>query len=209
MKVTLLLPKWTVVIVSALVVLNSGACSSVTGKGSARVIAVQMPDPNRIRFSGKGAGAGMMLSSSMGPMGIAIGVAIDEGIAKDIQKRFNSGGRIFDDLLRTEMQKRWPAEKILVIGKQDTTDDTPAVYRHIVINHYGFKLVPDGEDLVVPYIDGTVMCRSGSSEPTVLPKFDNALGMSAALAQVKADNDLSYELFEQYLSLMLKALCQE
>lgn len=44
------------------------------------------PDPNRVRFSGKGAGAGMMLMSSMGAMGVALGVAIDEGIAKEIEE---------------------------------------------------------------------------------------------------------------------------
>lgn len=38
----------------------------------------------RMRFSGKGAGAGVALASTMGPTGIAIGIAIDEGIAKTI-----------------------------------------------------------------------------------------------------------------------------
>ena len=66
--------------------------ASVTGcapnkhkKALEHKITVNIKEPARIRFSGKGAGAGMMLMSSMGPMGIAIGVAIDEGIAKDIQ----------------------------------------------------------------------------------------------------------------------------
>ncbi len=39
-----------------------------------------------LSFSGKGAGAGVMLSGAMGPVGIALGVAIDVGIAKDIAK---------------------------------------------------------------------------------------------------------------------------
>jgi 3-oxoacyl-[acyl-carrier-protein] synthase-1 len=43
-------------------------------------ISIEFSDPDRIRFSGKGAGAGVMMSSSMGVMGIAIGVAIDEGM---------------------------------------------------------------------------------------------------------------------------------
>ena len=49
-------------------------------------------EDNRIRFKGKGASAGMMLMSSMGPTGIAIGVAIDEGIAKKINAAFESEG---------------------------------------------------------------------------------------------------------------------
>lgn len=44
----------------------------------------------RIHFTGKGVGAGMMLSSSLGPMGIAVGIAIDEGIAKEIHQAFES-----------------------------------------------------------------------------------------------------------------------
>jgi len=40
----------------------------------------------KIKYSGKAAGAGMMLSGTMGAMGMAIGIAIDEGIGKDINK---------------------------------------------------------------------------------------------------------------------------
>ncbi|WNO11021.1 hypothetical protein [Teredinibacter sp. KSP-S5-2] len=46
---------------------------------------------SQLTYKGKGAGAGMMLMSAMGPMGIAIGVAIDEGIAKDIRTAADNG----------------------------------------------------------------------------------------------------------------------
>lgn len=52
-----------------------------------------------IAFEGRGAGAGMMLSSTMGPMGIAIGFAIDEGIKKDINKAFNAAGYTLVDVV--------------------------------------------------------------------------------------------------------------
>jgi hypothetical protein len=58
------------------------SCASLAGKPT---VTTELND-ERLRFSGKGAGAGVMLSSSMGPMGIAIGVAIDEGIAKAIRE---------------------------------------------------------------------------------------------------------------------------
>jgi hypothetical protein len=48
-------------------------------------IDIQFAQPKHIVFQGKGAGAGIALMSTMGPMGIALGVAIDEGIAKDIR----------------------------------------------------------------------------------------------------------------------------
>lgn len=49
---------------------------------------VSFGDERIIRVTGKGSGAGMALMSSMGPMGVAIGVAIDEGIAKGIRTSF-------------------------------------------------------------------------------------------------------------------------
>lgn len=39
-----------------------------------------------IQYAGNGSAMGMMMSSSMGPMGIAIGVAIDEGKEKKIKQ---------------------------------------------------------------------------------------------------------------------------
>lgn len=69
----------------------TASCAAPNGHRDALVdtmadtlVTVATEDDQRIRFSGKGAGAGIALSSSMGPAGIAIGVAIDEGIAKDI-----------------------------------------------------------------------------------------------------------------------------
>jgi hypothetical protein len=47
-------------------------------------IELRFTEPKQIVFQGKGAGAGIALMSAMGPVGIAIGVAIDAGIAKDI-----------------------------------------------------------------------------------------------------------------------------
>lgn len=62
-------------------------------------------DPARVRFQGKGAAAGMMMSSSMGPMGVAIGVAIDEGIAKDIQAAADKAGCALDQVVADAFEK--------------------------------------------------------------------------------------------------------
>ena len=58
----------------------------------------------RLHFSGKGAGAGIMLSSAMGPVGMAIGFAIDEGIAKDIRHTANQHSIRIEDILRKELE---------------------------------------------------------------------------------------------------------
>jgi len=76
------------------------ACSLVTTNPVEQTsISVSIENQDRVRFSGKGAGAGMMMSASMGAMGIAIGVAIDEGIAKEINESFVAAGGDFSALI--------------------------------------------------------------------------------------------------------------
>jgi len=61
--------------------------------------------PNvKIEYTGKAAGAGMMLSSSMGPMGMAIGVAIDVGIGKEIQKNAESNQISLAQVLKEQLE---------------------------------------------------------------------------------------------------------
>jgi hypothetical protein len=80
-----------------------GACSLLSQKPVVQAaINVSIETQDRIRFSGKGAGAGMMMSSSMGSMGIAIGVAIDEGIAKEIHESFIASGGDFSAIIESE-----------------------------------------------------------------------------------------------------------
>ncbi|KZN44123.1 hypothetical protein JL49_06170 [Pseudoalteromonas luteoviolacea] len=43
------------------------------------------PEFPEVSYVGRGAAAGPMLMGAMGPMGIAVGIAIDEGIGKDIK----------------------------------------------------------------------------------------------------------------------------
>ncbi len=104
---------------------------------------VQIINENPLQFSGKGAGAGMMLSSAMGPMGIAIGFAIDEGIAKDIRATASTGNVVIDEILRKELKKR-PA----AISNEAMTS--------IIIDRYGFITWPGGDDLVMSQFHITI-----------------------------------------------------
>ena len=93
---------------------------------------IHVSEPDRVRFSGKGAGAGMMMSASMGPMGVAIGVAIDEGISKKIDAAARQSH--FD-------------VKALVHGCMQGTGQG-----EVTIQRYGFVLWPHTteEEVVVP-----------------------------------------------------------
>lgn len=84
---------WLVTLVCAVLVVSCASQEPKKSRTSASVpIPVDVKKLDRIYFTGRGAGAGVMLTSTMGPMGIAIGVAIDEGIGKDIQKAFTESG---------------------------------------------------------------------------------------------------------------------
>jgi len=75
-----------------------------TEKSPLPLVTVAVEDDFRVGFSGKGAGAGVMLSASMGPMGIAIGVAIDEGIAKKIRENIAKTDITIERSIRLALQ---------------------------------------------------------------------------------------------------------
>ena len=91
------------VTVSIVYFLNSG-CSSVSlfVQGP---IEITYSSSDRISVQGKGAGAGMALMSTMGPVGIALGVAIDEGIANDIRNNADNSGVEFQALFQQAVEQ--------------------------------------------------------------------------------------------------------
>ena len=110
-------------------------------------------EPDRIRFSGKGAGAGMMMSASMGPMGVAIGVAIDEGISKKIDAAARQSH--FD-------------VKALVHGCMQGTGQG-----EMSIQRYGFVLWPRSaeEEVVVPEWQVEYRSKDGMDNQPVFVNF--------------------------------------
>lgn len=77
------------IVTLSLIVLLSG-CSITGHKNSQNTIYIE--NVATIKYTGKGAGASFALMGAMGPMGAAIGVAIDEGISKDIRKNIEASG---------------------------------------------------------------------------------------------------------------------
>lgn len=105
------------------------ACVYFPENNTAKPIVIE--NNSRLTFSGKGAGAGMMLSASMGAMGVALGIAIDEGIAKDIAATAQNGGVHVEAVLQQQLAQAnisLPADTV------------------ITIDRYGFIILPgDGE----------------------------------------------------------------
>ena len=107
-------------------------------------VAIQVTGQDRVQFSGKGSAAGMMMSSSMGLMGIAIGIAIDEGIAKDIATTAEAAQLNFSEILYAAIQHQGQQQQYTM-----TMADSQATARLVIdIEKYGFKVVPGTDDLI-------------------------------------------------------------
>jgi hypothetical protein len=92
----------------------------VTPKQTLQQIEIRFTEPKQIVFQGKGAGAGIALMSAMGPVGIAIGVAIDAGIAKDIGTASIQQGFDIDALLQQGLSAATTQDYQLKISAVET-----------------------------------------------------------------------------------------
>lgn len=133
-----------------ILVLGLAACTHLSkpheGKPHEVVVLAQFDDKKTLSFTGKGAGAGMMLMSSMGPMGIAIGVAIDEGIGKDIEKSLRADNVNFDILREVEAAFK----QAVTVQKPHKGTHTTV---HITVLKFGFKTAGGDHDPVSAWFE--------------------------------------------------------
>lgn len=163
--------------------LINSACTSL-GFQSESAAEILYSSPDRISFQGKGAGAGMALMSSMGPVGIALGVAIDEGIAKDIRETAQQGGVKFKALLYSAV------------------DDLSTLQQaeRIEVKRYGFVIKDGSNDYVAAEIHLLVM-QDGQTEDLVLSSWNRqkAEELWITLDDVKTNAESILALFEMAL----------
>lgn len=165
-----------------------GACATF---GSKSVEVTNNAD--KLSFEGRGAGAGMMLMSSMGPAGIAIGVAIDVGIAKDIEKAVNITSVTFEQLLQRQL------------GMGCTKFDSKLSNNHlktVTIEKYGFKVAKGDSESVVAWFS---LALNDNAEATVnypadFEQLDTALP-SIPFNVVKSDGEAAVQLWRDSLAV--------
>lgn len=173
------------------VLLAISVASCATQSRSVSTLDVISPDPDRIRFQGKGAGAGMVLMSSMGPMGIAIGVAIDEGIAKDIDSAARESGFDIKNILVRTFQ-------VAGIGSKLNT---------LTIQRYGFISRSGDNDPVAPQLHVYVVRNDGSSLSVKYPgDFDDEAILLTPLELVKTDGDAVIQSFDSAAVAVFKRM---
>lgn len=189
------------------IIFSLSACSvfKITAKQHG-IVNVSVDGQDRIRFSGKGAGAGMMLMSSMGPAGIAIGVAIDEGIGKDIHTAFSTHGQ-FSTIVESETQA-WLAEVCSQQTKRQTSLCNESSVLTITIHRYGFHTTSGDNDPVVAELDISFSFPDKTIEHLMLKSLEEQL-TKAPLESLKTDGNASKTLLMEGYRLLLKQLNSE
>lgn len=123
------------------------AVTPLTPSDSAkRILIVQWAEPHKIHFQGKGIGAGIALMSSMGPMGMAIGVAIDEGISKQITQTQITSNKQLKNLILQQADNPLSEKYDVQWGVHSQFDVKPLKSNHIIIEKIGFRLQPGQAD---------------------------------------------------------------
>jgi len=100
---------------------------------------IKTGDRTTLAFSGKGAAAGMMMDAYMGGAGIAIGIAIDEGIAKDIATDIKKYSPDFNIVSMVESQLSKQSFYVHFFKRNN-------VSTQVVIEAYGFHTFPSEGD---------------------------------------------------------------
>jgi hypothetical protein len=185
----------------ALMILQLAACS-VLSSNPTKSVNLQFKEPNRISFQGKGAGAGIALMGAMGPVGIALGVAIDEGIAKDIREAVSEekgdSNKFVTRLVTNQIEAQ--GYSVALNSKQQTV---PV----ITIKRYGFKIMNGSTDATAAEWDVEIELESGKKVKVQYPKdFNKDSIKTYVLADLKKDGKLGAELLTESLSRVLKRL---
>lgn len=138
-------------------------CTQLTPSNDRPRIKIAVSEPDRIRYSGKGAGAGMMMAGAMGPMGIAIGVAIDEGIGKDIDRTARQGNiNIQTLLLEAAAEALNQPDNPLASYGADTIE--------IVVERYGFVTASGEGDPVQPQLHVKFLFNADNKKALRIPE---------------------------------------
>lgn len=162
-------------------------------------ISVEFGDRQTLYFTGKGAAAGIMMDAYLGGAGVAVGIAIDEGIAKDISAAIQKSNPEFD--IRDVVKKQ-----LVVVSDEISTKN----WQSLVIEKYGFQVV-DG-DFVSPILELAVNCN-GSAE-TIRFERNLANPDKVELDLIKSDGTVGVGLLQQAVeetmtNKRLSALCKK
>jgi len=186
-----------IVFYSALVWGGLVSCSVREIKEIEDVVTVIVSDnANSIKYSGKGAGAGAMLMSSMGPVGVAIGLAIDEGIGKDIHRSLIHDGFNVESTASTAIKS---GVKIACSESGISLIDCEIGALEVLIEKLAFRAKPGDSDSVLADVSLTIR-RSHFTKRIDSKLADRCIESSNTLEAVKSNGSIAAELLSICLS---------
>ncbi len=163
-----------------------------------KTLTIKWSEPQKLHFQGKGAGAGIALMSTMGAMGMAIGVAIDEGIAKDISKTRAASGKTIEDIFNqansdASLQLNWITSNIT---------EQPA----LVIERIEFNIVTGKNDATGVKIKALYTDTTGKQAKLNYPNdYPDHKPKSFPLEELKSNNELANQLLLEGFEVILAA----
>ncbi len=107
----------------------------------------------KIEFSGKGSAAGPMLMTSLGPSGIAVGIAIDVGIGKEIKAAMDRSNPNWFAGLSTRFKNELPQ---ICSGAENTNALCSEETLLVSIREIGFKTTGGKDDPTHPFLSFTL-----------------------------------------------------
>ncbi|MEY8199828.1 MAG: hypothetical protein RPS47_11360 [Colwellia sp.] len=187
-------------IVAISLISQISACSIFTSQPAPKkTIKMEFSEPNRIQFQGKGAGAGIALMGVMGPMGISLGVAIDEGIAKDIRKAIAKEVGNIDAFLLAELDRNLAANDVKIVAQSSASK-----YPILKIKKIGFKIINGSTDATSAEWRIELTTALGKTTTVNYPNdFDKSTIKTYVLAALKVDGKLGAGLLRESLKKVL------
>ncbi len=148
-------------------------------------ILVTLSENQTLDFTGKGAAAGIMLDSVMGGAGIAIGIAIDKGIAKDIANNLSH----HKPLLNIPNNFDQHLKAAIIKNRVKAIQNIQAK-----IEYFGFRTFPGGDDAVSAWLEVSLLIDGRKIEVRYPQDFADV--EFANLSSVKSNPDVAYELLD-------------
>ena len=160
-------------------------------------ILVSLSDNQTLDFAGKGAAAGIMLDSVMGGAGIAIGIAIDKGIAKDIANNLSHHEPLLNIADHLDRKLKAAIIKNRVKGLKNI---------QATIEHYGFKTFSGGEDAASAWLEISLLIDGNKFDIYYPHDFDQV--SSASLSSVKQNPDAAYTLLDNATNRVVERIIE-
>lgn len=156
---------------------------------------VKMADRTALAFSGKGAAAGIMMDAYISGSGIAIGIAIDQGIAKTIAENIQkkSPDFSFTSLVDKQLAKHSSRSRKLVCSEGAL---------QVVVDTYGFHTFAGSGDDVTAWLKMHFICNG--KDTLINYPADFPAPKLAELNAVKTNPDVAYGLLHDAVAELVQ-----